>query len=285
MRLQRPISSTWIAEHLGLKHSGPVQTLAAVAALAHSSHGTLTFANNREIELPHGPCIITYSEHMSDDAPRIFSSAPRLDFARALTLLEERIGFDRSTQSSTIHSSVKLGTNVVIHEGVAIGAGTKVHPNAVIGPNVTIGQDCVIRAGAVIGEEGFGFARDENDIPVRIPQIGGVKIGNHVQIGTLSTVQGGTLQPTVIEDSVKIDDHCHIGHNCHVKTKAIVTAGTILCGRVVLGEACWIAPNTSIHQGIEIGDKALVGMSANVLKDVAANTTVAGNPAKVLRQT
>jgi UDP-3-O-[3-hydroxymyristoyl] glucosamine N-acyltransferase len=88
----------------------------------------------------------------------------------------------------------------------------------------------------------------------------------------------------VIEDFVKTDDHVHIAHNVVVRRSTIITACAELSGGVNVGEEAWIGPNASVIQQRKIGDRALVGIAANVTKDVQDDTTVAGNPARPLKK-
>jgi UDP-3-O-[3-hydroxymyristoyl] glucosamine N-acyltransferase len=94
----------------------------------------------------------------------------------------------------------------------------------------------------------------------------------------------GTLGPTVIEDDAKIDDHVHVAHNCRVGKKAFVIACAELSGGVVVGESAWIGPNASVLEQVKIGERAFVGLGCVVIRDVAAGTTVVGNPARVLER-
>lgn len=156
-------------------------------------------------------------------------------------------------------------------------------PFAFIGAETIIGDDCIIKSGAVIGQDGFGFERDESDLPFRIKHLGKVIIGNNVEVGSGTTVCKGTLNDTIINDYVKIDDHVHIAHNVIIKKGAMIIACAEISGGVVINENAWIGPNASIIQKLVIGKKSIVGIGANVIKSVADFTVVAGNPAKKIR--
>ena len=179
--------------------------------------------------------------------------------------------------SSYIEPHVIIGDNSVVQEGVSIFSGAK------IGPNVTIGSYSVVRENAVIGGWGFGIALKKGCRPIRLPHIGGVRIGQRVEIGALTTVCSGTIDPTIIEDEVKIDDHVHIAHNCVFKEKVIVTANAEISGSTSVGENSWIAPNVSIINGISIGSNVTSGLGSVVIKDVEDYSVVVGNPGRVIR--
>lgn len=149
---------------------------------------------------------------------------------------------------------------------------------------VTMGEGCVIGSGVVIGEPGFGFAFDERNVAYRMPHIGGVKIGDRVEIGANTVIDSGTLSPTIIEDDVKIDNLVHIAHNVHVGARTLVITQAGLHGSSRIGCDCWIGPGAHIRNKVKVGNNVLVGQCANVVKDVPDNVVVAGNPARIIRE-
>jgi UDP-3-O-[3-hydroxymyristoyl] glucosamine N-acyltransferase len=152
-----------------------------------------------------------------------------------------------------------------------------------IGPNVRIGAGCKIKSGTVIGEPGFGIEKDEEGDNFRIPHIGGVRIGDSVEIGSLNTICSGTLEPTRVGDLVKTDDHVHIAHNVQIGRNCIITACAEMSGRVVLENDVWLGPNCSIKEGVRIGAGALIGIATLVVKDCEPTGVYAGAPARRLR--
>ena len=138
------------------------------------------------------------------------------------------------------------------------------------------GKDCYFKPGAVIGSSGFGFEHGEDGIPILRPHIGGVKIGNNVQVGANSIIQRGTIDDTIIGNNVKIDDLVHIGHNSVIGDNTIITSGAAISGTVTIGKNCWIGVNSTLIQHITIGDNVVIGIGANVAKDVPAGSTYAG---------
>lgn len=220
----------------------------------------------------------------------IASHNPRLEYARILQYI----------LACNVKESIKLAT--YIGESFVKGKGTTIEPNVIIGDNVNIGENCIIKAGtiinsnvaignqaivrenAVIGGSGFGFERDENSIPIHIPHLGGVIIGNNVEIGALSTIVSGTIEPTIIEDYTKIDDHVHIAHNCHIGKRCLITACAEVSGSVKIGDDTWLGPNCSIINGITIGKNCFIGIGAVVKKSVSDDQIVSGDPARPLEE-
>lgn len=145
------------------------------------------------------------------------------------------------------------------------------------GKNITIHENCTV------GTEGFGAARDVNGEWVHIPHIGGVVIGDNVEICAGTNVDRGTVNDTVIESGTKIDHHCHIAHNCKIGKNCAIAAGVTFSGSVIVGDNVWIGPGSTIINGIKIGDNAYIGIGTNVIEDVPDNAVVVGNPGRVLR--
>jgi len=169
---------------------------------------------------------------------------------------------------------------VFVDHSVVIGSNVRVHAGAVIRSFSEIGDNTIIRENAVIGSEGFGFERDVDATPIRLPHLGGVRIGRNVEIGVFTAVCAGTIDPTVIEDDVKVDNLVHIAHNCVVEKGAMVIACAELSGSVKVGQRSWVGPNASVIESKRIGDGATVGIAAVVIRDVEPGAIVAGNPAK-----
>ena len=221
----------------------------------------------------------------------IISENPRLDYMKIVQKFFNRedllLGIHPSAvieEGASIGDNVLVGANCYIGKNVIIGSNTKIMPNVIIVGDVIVGKECYIKSGVVIGQPGFGFEKDENGIPVHFPHVGKVVIGDYVYIGANVAIDRATLESTVIENHVKIDNLVHIAHNVHIGEGSYIIACTILGGGVRIGKNCWIAPNVSIKQQLSVGDNALVGLGAVVLKDVDDNSTVVGNPAKVLNK-
>ena len=161
-----------------------------------------------------------------------------------------------------------IGDNCILKSGVRICR------------NVLIGNQTIIGQNSAIGVPGFGIEKDNDGKLIRIPQIGGVIIGNNVEIDALSTIDSGTIEPTIIEDNVMIDNHVHISHNVHIKENCIITACSEISGSVCIGENTWIGPNCSIINGITIGKNVLIGMGAVVRKSTRDNVIITGKAAR-----
>lgn len=186
-------------------------------------------------------------------------------------------------KDAVIANSASIGAYTVIGKAV-IGGGTIISPFVRIYDNVTIGEGCFIKEGAVIGGAGFGFERDEDGNRFRFPQIGGVRIGNHVDVGANTCIDRGALSDTILEDYAKVDNLCHIAHNAHIGKNAVVVACAEVSGSCSIGEETWVGPNACIRDQRNVGSNTLIGMGSVVAKHIGDNEVWAGNPAKLMKK-
>lgn len=180
----------------------------------------------------------------------------------------------------SIGKGVKIGTNCVLDGNIQIGDYTTIGNNVVISYKVEIGKYCEIQSGAIIGEQGFSYW-EKQDEKIMVKHFGGVKIEDHVRIGANTCIVRGTIDNTVIGEGTKIDNLCHIAHNCQIGRNCIIIAGATLCGSVHLEDNVYIS-TAVVRQQLHIGRNTLVGLGAVVVKEVPEHTVVIGNPARVM---
>jgi UDP-3-O-[3-hydroxymyristoyl] glucosamine N-acyltransferase len=220
----------------------------------------------------------------------VISENPRLDFARAVQRFFVPAKIPNIAETARIGSGVELGADVIIGEysvigdGVIIGNNTEIRHHVVIYDNTIIGRNCLVKSNTVIGEEGFGFERDENGVPVRIPHLGRVVIGDNVEIGASTVIARGTLEDTIIESNVKIDDQVFIAHNVVIGSNSMIIAEAEISGSSKIGANSWLGPNCCVMNGITIGDNCFIGLGTVVTKSIPDKVVVAGSPAKILRK-
>ncbi|MEX1196992.1 MAG: UDP-3-O-(3-hydroxymyristoyl)glucosamine N-acyltransferase [Pseudohongiellaceae bacterium] len=166
-----------------------------------------------------------------------------------------------------IGSGVRVGANCVIGADTRIGADSRLYPGVTLYHRVSIGERAVIHGGAVIGADGFGFAFDGRR-SVKIAQLGGVRIGDDVEIGAGTTVDRGALDDTVIGDGVKIDNQVQIAHNCVVGEGSIICGCSALAGSTTLGRYCVIGGGVGIIGHLEITDGVTVSAMSFVSRSI-----------------
>lgn len=240
-------------------------------------------------------CLVVDAVH---DVPQhgaaIVVPQPRLSFAKLLELLHPvsspQSGIDQTAviaADATIDPSATIGPNVVIGaratigphcvvsagcfvgDGVTIGAETRLQPHVVIDAAATVGTHCLIHAGVVIGADGFGFTQCANTHAwQKIPHIGSVCIGNHVEIGANTTIDRGTLSDTTIGDGVKIDNQCVIGHNVVLGDHALMCGASAIGGSTTIGQQVVLAGGTRVVDHVEIVDRVVIKSCSTVLQSI-----------------
>ena len=140
---------------------------------------------------------------------------------------------------------------------------------------VEIGKRCIFHAGVVVGSDGFGFARD-GESWVKVPQLGGVVIGDDVEIGANSTVDRGTVEDTVIEDGVKLDNQIQIGHNVRVGAHTVMAAFSGVAGSTTVGKRCMFGGAVVAVGHLTICDDAVFTFRTTVLQSVTEPGTYSG---------
>jgi len=263
----------------------------SLATLSNAQPGQIAFLANKkyrqQLTTTKASAVIVNADCV-DDVPTnaLVMDNPYLGYALTAQLLDTT-----PKPSSTIHpsavvnSSVTLGTNVSIGanavieadanigDNVSIGAGCFIGQNATIGNNtalwanvsiyheVKIGSDCLIQANTVIGSDGFGYAPVKGTW-LKIPQLGSVIIGDHVEIGASTTIDRGAIDDTIIEDNVILDNQIQIAHNVVIGAGTAMAACSVIAGSSVIGKNCTIAGLVGINGHINIADNCMfTGMS------------------------
>jgi UDP-3-O-[3-hydroxymyristoyl] glucosamine N-acyltransferase len=208
------------------------------------------------------------------------------------------------SESAQVGNNTKIGANCFIGDNVQIGADTIIYPNTTVLDNAVIGNGTIIKSGTVISErcvvgnfciihsnvsigtDGFGYRpSDDGRSIVKIPHIGNVEIGDHVEIGSSTCVDRGKFSSTTIGDFTKIDNLCQIGHNTKIGRGCLITGCCGISGSVNMGDGVKMGGNASIKDHINVGNGATIGGKSGVINDVPAGQTVLGFPAIEVKKT
>jgi len=152
---------------------------------------------------------------------------------------------------------VVLGPGCTIGAGARVGADTRLHARVSLLAGVQIGERCIFHPGVVVGADGFGFAQDAGTW-VKVPQVGGVRIGNDVEIGANTTIDRGAIDDTVIEDGVKLDNQIQVGHNVSIGAHTAIAGCTGISGSTSIGRRCMIGGMVGIAGHLSIADDVVV---------------------------
>lgn len=171
-----------------------------------------------------------------------------------------------------------IGSNVSIDDNSQIGAHTRIYPNTSIYSDVKIGARCIIHSNVVIGADGFGFANDKGHW-IKIPQLGGVELGDDVEIGAQTAIDRGVLSPTRIGNDVKIDNLVQIGHNVQIGDHTIICGCVGIAGSTTIGKHCAIGGGCCINGHIHITDGVQITAMSGVLNGIDKSGVYSGIPA------
>ncbi|MCX5781169.1 MAG: UDP-3-O-(3-hydroxymyristoyl)glucosamine N-acyltransferase, partial [Elusimicrobia bacterium] len=231
---------------------------------------------------------------------------PQLAFAKILTMLEKE---KKSVIEKGIHSTAIIGKNVRLSHDIIIGPyaiignevnignstrilahcfvgadskighGCLIYPNVTIRENTTIGNNCIIHSGTVIGSDGFRFMPDEKG-NFKVPQIGGVEIGDDVEIGSNVSIDRASTGKTIIGKGTKIDNLVQIAHNVQIGSHCIIVAQTGISGSAKIGSFVRFGGKSGVSDHIKIGDGATIAAGAGVISDMKPKEVVFGFPAR-----
>jgi UDP-3-O-[3-hydroxymyristoyl] glucosamine N-acyltransferase len=150
-----------------------------------------------------------------------------------------------------------IGPGCVIERGARVDDDSKFVARVHLGAQSRVGKRCIVQPGAVIGADGFGFA-PEKGIWIKVPQLGGVAVGDDVEIGANTTIDRGALEDTVIEDGVKLDNLIMIAHNCRIGAHTAMAAASAVAGSSVIGKRCIIGGKVGITGHVTLADDVVV---------------------------
>ncbi len=292
------ITIAQLAEHLGSEFKGDgTCEIHGIAPLSIAGTGQATFLDNAKyrkyLTQTKAAVVILANKYLADcPTNAIIADNPHLAYAKLATLFSPKLkhtpGIHASAvvaESAQIAASASVGpncivgANVILAEQVVIGAGSVIGDNCVIGEksqlnaNVTlyqgvrIGRHCIIHSGAVIGADGFGFAQSDQGW-YKVPQLGGVSIGDRVEIGANTTIDRGAINDTVIEDGVKLDNQIQIGHNVKIGAHTIIAGCVGIAGSTTIGKACMIGGGACLNGHIDIADKSIITGMTGISKSV-----------------
>ena len=293
-----PVSLGELATRFGCELIGdPDVVVSEVASLPNATAHSLTFLSNaaykEQLASTQAGAVILRPDDAGDcPVAAILHDDPYACYARMAALLHPAPTFVPGAHASavvddsaTVAPSAHLAANVVIGERSVVGENVYLGPGTVVGPDCTVGDDCrfianvtlaravrigkrgVFHPGVVLGSDGFGNAQTA-DGWVKVPQVGGVVIGDDVEIGANTTVDCGAIDDTVIEDGVRIDNLCMIAHNVRIGAHTALAAMTGLAGSATIGKRCLFAGSSGSVGHVTICDDVVVLARAVITRDI-----------------
>jgi UDP-3-O-[3-hydroxymyristoyl] glucosamine N-acyltransferase len=185
---------------------------------------------------------------------------------------------------ASIGAGCFVGTHTVVENDARIGAGTILHAHVFVGAGCEIGDACEIHPHATIGSDGFGYAKDAAGRPRKIPQLGIVKIGDQVEIGGNCAVDRATLTATYIRSGAKLDNICHIAHNCDLGENGLYTAGWMMGGSTTIGRGFVTGGNSVVGPHLRVADGVILAGRSTIHRHVTEPGQYGGYPLQPLRE-
>lgn len=297
-----------IAELVGGRLAGRGdRVVLRLASLEAAGPDDLTFVTDaaylaRFLERP-GACAIVPTDLAAPGRDVVHHDNPRAAVARLLESLDKEprpeagvapsalvdpsaeIGAGVSIGAfSTIGPRVVLGAGAVVRDRVTVRADCRVgerselNSGVVLYPRVTLGADCRIHSNTVIGADGFGYTAGGAS-HMKIPHVGGVVIGDRVEVGANTCIDGGMLDPTRIGDDTKIDNLVQVGHNCRIGKRVLLCGQVGIAGSSEIGDDSVLAGQVGVSDHVTIGPGSMAGAASSVLGSIPARSVVGGTPA------
>jgi UDP-3-O-[3-hydroxymyristoyl] glucosamine N-acyltransferase len=188
-------------------------------------------------------------------------------------------------ENCEIGDGVTLGPGCVLDDDCRLGDGCRLYANVSLGYGVTLGKRVMLHPGVVIGADGFGIAFSGQHWE-KVPQIGSVVIGDDCEIGANSCIDRGALEDTVLEEDVRLDNLCQIGHNVHVGAHTAIAGTGGAAGTAKIGKYCLLAGGAAVAGHIEIADRTTISATSKVFRSVTepGTTWSAQLPARPIRE-
>ena len=177
--------------------------------------------------------------------------------------------------NATVGDNVYVGPGVVVGPGCKLGRDTRVLANATLVREVIVGERCILHPGSVVGSDGFGNAMTPEGW-VKVPQVGGVRIGDDVEIGANTAIDCGAVGDTVIGNGVRLDNLVHIAHNVRIGDHTAMAACVGISGSVTIGKRCMFAGMSGAAGHLEICDDVVVLGKGVITKNIRKPGAYAG---------
>lgn len=183
---------------------------------------------------------------------------------------------------SIVGDDCLIGSHTVIENDVRIGSRTILHPHVFVGSACEVGDDCEIHPHSSIGSDGFGYVRSKTLRPQKIRQLGNVVIGDEVEIGSNCAIDRATLTSTFIRSGVKLDNICHIAHNCDLGENGLYTAGFMMAGSTKMGRRFVTGGNSVVSSHLVVADDVSLSGRSTVTKSISEPGAYGGYPLQPL---
>lgn len=286
---------------LRLQGDGGIQ-VDGVGTLANAGPDKLAFLANPKYRSQlaasrAGVVVMRASESDGYSGTVLLADDPYSAFARMAALFERQPSRPPGIHRlADIDSSARIDPEAHVGAFVSIGARSCIESGAVIGPGCVIGDDCMVGAdsqliarvtlvtrvrlgrrvrihpGAVLGADGFGLAMDGSSQGephwIKVPQLGGVLIGDDCEIGANTTIDRGAVEDTTLEVDVRLDNQIQVGHNVYIGAHTAIAGCAAIAGSATIGRYCQIGGGAGVIGHVEICDRVVVTAMSLVTRSI-----------------
>lgn len=302
-----PISLGELAARFGCELIGdPDVVVDDVASLGNAGSRSISFLSGpgfkRQLASTRAAAVILRAaDAAASPTASLVTDNPYACYAKIATVIHPAPVYEPGVHSSAVvaesanvAASAHIAANAVIEDRVVIGENVYVGPTSVVGPDCEIGDDCrlhanvtlvrrvrtgkrcIFHSGCVVGADGFGNALTPEGW-LKVPQFGGVRIGNDVEVGSSTTIDCGAIEDTVVGDGVRLDNQIQIGHNVIIGDHTAMATGCAIAGSARIGKRCMFAGMVGMAGHIEVCDDVVVNGKGMISKSIAEPGAYASN--------
>ena len=305
--MNRPQAAFALAElaerfALDLRGNGSL-LISGVGTLAAATPAQLSFLANPRYrgemkDSRAGAIVVRAADADERSGPVLVAADPYVAFAKIAALFDPAPAPAPGAHPSavvapdaTVDASASIGPLCVVESGAQIGAGAILGPHCIVGPDcrvgaqsrlvarvtlvtrVNLGQRVLVHPGAVIGSDGFGLAFDRGASGhggwVKVPQLGGVRIGDDCEIGANTTIDRGAIDDTILEEDVRLDNQIQIAHNVRIGAHTAMAGCSAVAGSATIGRYCLIGGSAGILGHLNVADRVTVTAMTLVTHSIA----------------
>ena len=276
-----------LAQRFGLELRGDDRAVHGVGTLANATPEQLSFLANPRYrsqlaETAAGVVVLRTDEVDARDGTALLARDPYVAFAKIAALFERKplrgAGIHASAAidaSASVDPTAHIGPHVSLGARSSVGAGAVIGPGCVIGDDCEVGEGCelvarvtlvtrvrlgkrvLIHPGAVLGADGFGIAMDHGRW-IKVPQLGGVQIGDDCEIGANTCIDRGALGDTVLEEDVRLDNQIQVGHNVRIGAHTAMAGCSAVAGSASIGRHCLIGGSAGVLGHLDVCDRVVI---------------------------
>lgn len=289
LKFPQPIKLGELASKIGAELAGnalehATREITGIGTLDEATVGNISFLSNplykkNLLTSKASAVVLSRADAQFSTLPTLLTDNPRLALAKLLNLCVAVTAISADNKihpTAVIGNNVKLGKNIIISAYCVIGDDCELadnivlHPHVVLYSKVRLGKNCTVHSGTVLGADGFGYAMDATGAWIKMPHLGGVKVGENVEIGSNTCIDRGMIGDTVIGNNVILDNQLQIAHNVEIGDYTAIAGCVGIAGSTKIGKRCLIGGASNIAGHIVIADRVHITATSAVSNSIDA---------------